>query len=74
MSKKTEGDRYVKILEDLACPMPPYMPILNMRHSIGSKEWYAKTPKGWYWVRLDAREPKWAFVPYGPPGTHWTDM
>ena len=56
-----------KMLTDKGLPLPPYTPI-NELHYTFSGEWWAKTVKGWYWMRTcDVMAPKWVQAPQGPP-------
>jgi len=75
VSDRAEEERNAQILNEKGLPLPPQMPILNLRFNIGTVDWYAKTPKGWYWLRTqDVRTYEWKVCPYGPPGIDWRDL
>lgn len=70
-----ECENNTKILQDRGLPLPPYLPVLRLRFVMGNLDWWAKTPKGWYWLRTqNALIHEWKHAPVGPPGTHWEDM
>jgi len=72
---RSEEKRNEQILNEKGLPLPPYIPIRDLRYSMGTMDWYAKTPKGWYWMRTqDVKTYEWKACPMGPPGTRWKDM
>lgn len=57
-------NREEKILTEKGLPLPPYLPVVKLW--IGNGDWWVKTPKGWYWLRGEAKQ--WRPAPMGPPG------
>lgn len=63
------AEEYKQILQDKGLPLPPQLPILKLRYSMGNMDWYAKTLEGWFWMRTqDVLDYEWKACPMGPPG------
>jgi hypothetical protein len=69
VSVVSRAEEYKQILQGKGLPLPPELPIMDLRYSMGNMDWYAKTPQGWYWMRTqDVRTYEWKHAPMGPPG------
>jgi len=58
---------YEEIMERHNLP-PLEGTIVKMRCTFAGEDWWAKTEHGWFWLRGDALDRKWAPAPLGPPG------